>query len=887
MSCLPQWGRLDQPPTSFDFPESQSVAFVRVGLEGRLTYVSQEACEQWGFFEGVKLPKSFRDALETQALPTGQIYQISVLALSLNALYLPESGWLIWEVPVAPNTSSILATLDAHLPMVLFRLRYDGKVLQAEHNHAAKQPNPFDRIKKGKQLLDFVHPEDRSKLTHALRELESGRNMSLGLRLQFPKQLENIRFVEVHLFNTEQKKVAEAVVFDMTQQSQVEEALLFNEGLYRSFLEQSPMGVMHLDETGVIVFENLRLRDLLGGTPESSYLGKTIFQIENLSDEAQSALRNLLEKGIAIVGTEMLLQQKSFLVHGSQIIHPEGHRIGATLFFEDQNFGKSDALQVNREERYKSAGYKLRDLLLGVEDEEDFLDQTLPILQEVSQAERIQVLLLRQGNQTLQLNAQYPPNDTPTPLHLIERNDFAALNFIDATPHVLHLRHGKALRPDEHRLLEFSGVHESVWFPFTEHGNPIGFFVFEKITPSTNVWTKIDVQLMEQLVASFENIWGRVNSEIRHQKTLAAIDESLFNFEFDDQNERHYTFFTPQVLQLTGYSVQELLMSGEVQIRWAEDLVFAEDLPLLKEHDRLLREGRQSYTIYRIRRKDGEVRWLKESANPHRDAAKRVTVGGILTDITEQKLAESALMEAKRGAESASETKTLFMATMSHELRTPLGAVSGFTDLLARELKGIEQQNNLPPQVGEFVNAIQQNAKRLLNLVNDLFDLSNLETGDLTIRHIPVALHTEIQRAIQNQQAVVQNKGLYMDLQLSENPLQVIGDPDRVRQILEKLIENAVKFTDKGGITISTGTQQQSAYIRVADSGVGMSEEYVANLFTPFMQEDRKMTRKYKGVGLGLALVKRLTDLMKGTIEVQSEKDKGSVFTVYLPTHLV
>ena len=886
MSYLPQWSRLDQAPILSAIPQPKPIALAHIGVEGRLLFVSDKAVAEWGIFAGVKLPQTFREALAQQVPTTGEVFPLNVLDLTLHAIFIEKTGWIIWENKVqssAQNTLDACQCLHQHIPMQMFRIRYDGKILEAAPNAQNHIPPIFEYIKKGKQLLEIIHPEDCAKLTHALREVENGRSLSIGLRLQHPKALENIRFVELHLFKTQKNKIAEAVLLDMTEQSQLEDALLFNETVYRSFLEQSPLGIVHLDETGVVVFENHRMREWTGKEPENAWLGKSVFEINGLNEELERALRNLLEKGIQVIGVEFMLHQYTLVLHGNQIIHPEGHRMGATLYIEDQSYAKESATLVNREENYKAAAFKLRDLLLGVTNEEDFLEKALPIFCEVSQAEQIKVLLQAQGNQALQCNTAFPTVATRNPLTLIQKNDFPVLNQLEFEHQNLHLRYGKALKPEEHRLLEYTEVHEAVWCPFTENGNPIGFFVFEKYTPSTNVWTKADVHLMEQLVRTFENIWGRVNTEIRHQKTLAAIDESLFNFEFDTQKQRYYTFFTPQVVQLTGYTVQELLVNGEERIDWADDLVLKEDLPLLKDHDSLLCEGRQSYTVYRIRRKNGEIRWLKESANPHRDAAKRITVGGILTDITEQKLAESALMEAKRGAENANETKTLFMATMSHELRTPLGAVSGFTDLLSRELKSPAIEKELPPQVGEFVHAIQENAKRLLNLVNDLFDLSNLETGDVTLRNIPVFINTEVQKAVQNQQHLIQNKGLALNLNMSPKLLQVSADSDRVRQMVEKLIENAVKFTDKGAISITTGQKGNKAFLQVADTGVGMSQEYVANLFTPFMQEDRKLTRKYKGVGLGLALVKRLTDLMGGTIDVQSEKDKGSSFRIWLP----
>ncbi len=161
------------------------------------------------------------------------------------------------------------------------------------------------------------------------------------------------------------------------------------------------------------------------------------------------------------------------------------------------------------------------------------------------------------------------------------------------------------------------------------------------------------------------------------------------------------------------------------------EIVHEEDLSLVRAHHRTLQDGHESRITYRINHRDGSIRWLREYATPRTDATGMTAVNGILSDVSEQKAAEIVLLQAKKEAESSDRLKTAFIATMSHEIRTPLGAVNGFAQLLAKELEEFEEElpYDLPEQVHEFASAISERSQKLLTLVHDLFELSNIEMG--------------------------------------------------------------------------------------------------------------------------------------------------------------
>ena len=230
---------------------------------------------------------------------------------------------------------------------------------------------------------------------------------------------------------------------------------------------------------------------------------------------------------------------------------------------------------------------------------------------------------------------------------------------------------------------------------------------------------------------------------------------------------------------------------------------------------------------------------------------------------------------------SLDQLKSVFIATMSHEIRSPLGAVNGYAELLHRELQEFQDKSEilLPDQVNEFVGAIRDNSKRILNLANELFDLANMQ--DLKLSQ--VALHRLLIPLIKGVTEALKEKGVTFEVELNPKDILLMGHKKRLAQVLENLFSNAVKFTNKGKVILRTRVEGQHAVIEIADTGIGISQEYLNMLFTPFSQEHHGINRRFAGTGLGLPLSKLLIDLMQGHIEVESTKGEGSRFCLYLP----
>jgi signal transduction histidine kinase len=235
------------------------------------------------------------------------------------------------------------------------------------------------------------------------------------------------------------------------------------------------------------------------------------------------------------------------------------------------------------------------------------------------------------------------------------------------------------------------------------------------------------------------------------------------------------------------------------------------------------------------------------------------------------------LRAAKDAAESADRLKSAFLATMSHELRTPLNSIIGFTGVLLQELAG-----PLNPEQKKQMGMVRGSASHLLELINDVLDLSRIEAGQLQVAREPLDLGSIARKAVQTVQPLASRKGLQLACEAQEH-LTITSDGRRVQQILMNLLSNAIKFTEAGEVRLRVECLADAVRIQVSDTGIGIAPGDLGRLFRPFSQIDSGLTRKYEGTGLGLSICRRLCDLLGGTIEAASAPGQGSCFTVTLP----
>ncbi len=279
---------------------------------------------------------------------------------------------------------------------------------------------------------------------------------------------------------------------------------------------------------------------------------------------------------------------------------------------------------------------------------------------------------------------------------------------------------------------------------------------------------------------------------------------------------------------------------------------------------------------------DGKQTVVSYNATTFYDRGRKLQgVFAAARDVTERKRVEAELQEAKAAAESASQTKSDFLASMSHEISTPMNAIIGIADLLAKTA--------LTPEQTRYVQIFRRAGDNLLHLINDILDLSKVEASQLELERTGFSLRDLLEKVIEIVAVRAAGKGLDISCDVAPDAaVDLIGDPTRLRQVLLNLLGNAIKFTDRGAVMLRvtrdpTARSASALQFTISDTGIGIPREKLNAVFERFTQADSSTTRKYGGSGLGLTISKRLVELMGGRIWVTSEVDKGSEFSFALP----
>ncbi len=337
----------------------------------------------------------------------------------------------------------------------------------------------------------------------------------------------------------------------------------------------------------------------------------------------------------------------------------------------------------------------------------------------------------------------------------------------------------------------------------------------------------------------------------------------------------------PAFTELTGYTVAEAIgQNPRILKSGKHDAMFYQHLW------RRILSGRIWRGEIVNKRRDGSLYTQEITITPVRDAHGQVVhFIAIEQDITLRKHAEAELRRARDAAEAANRAKTLFLANMSHELRTPLNAVIGFTNILLKNKEGKLDANDLG-----FLERIAANGKHLLGMIGQVLELSDIETHRVQLQSAPAALDRLILEVIAGFGPQLRDRPITLSAGLPDRIAPLKTDAAKFKQVLDILIGNALKFTERGSIVVRVAvdeTTRQPVRVDVTDTGIGIPQDRLAAIFEAFQQADVGMTRKYGGVGLGLTLAKALCHLMGCRIEVRSETGKGSVFSVILPSRPV
>jgi PAS domain S-box-containing protein len=368
------------------------------------------------------------------------------------------------------------------------------------------------------------------------------------------------------------------------------------------------------------------------------------------------------------------------------------------------------------------------------------------------------------------------------------------------------------------------------------------------------------------------------DSEERLELAMGSVAGGFWHLEMDPDHPSHVPdllYLSPQLKATIGYADEEF---PDSLAAW-RDRMHPADLRVAEETARKYLQGQFPIyeTEYRIRHRDGSWRWIFCRGRLLRDGRDRpLRWAGIDFDITPHKLHEEQLRRAKDKAEAANRAKSEILDNMSHEIRTPVTVTVGAIEIV--------QEMGLTPPQRRLLGMAVQSAHRLLELIDDLLDMSRIEADRMELHDRAFDLRSCVQQVTVRFAEQARDKGLRLEVEIAPDvPSEIIGDPDRLEQVLVNLIGNAVKFTRRGRINVIVGTDNRFLHFAVRDTGIGIPRDKQDRLFRSFSQVDSSLTRRYGGTGLGLAISRGLVELMGGEIGVESTEGKGSVFSFTVP----
>ncbi|MEK6697863.1 MAG: GAF domain-containing protein [Nitrospirota bacterium] len=404
-------------------------------------------------------------------------------------------------------------------------------------------------------------------------------------------------------------------------------------------------------------------------------------------------------------------------------------------------------------------------------------------------------------------------------------------------------------------------------------------------------------------------------SEERYKKLIESTTNYIYSVKMENGMPLS-TMHSPGCVSTTGYTAEDYKADPYLWYR----MIHEEDRQLVMKRINELLDGREPRALeHRIVHKNGTIRWVSDTLVPKYDGGKLVAYDGLVVDITEGKRLQEVEL-ARLTAEGANKAKSDFLANMSHELRTPLNSILGFSEILKDELFG-----KINEKQHEYVGNIYDSGKHLLSLINDILDLSKVESGKMELELSKVPIEKILYASLKMVKEKAMKHGVKLDCEIEQNAdIEIEADDRKFKQIMYNLLSNAVKFTPdngsvhvharkvrssesgvrseekpppqpplgKGGIeggvvselrTMNSELDRDFIEISVADTGIGIAPEDIPKLFHEFTQLESTYTKQHEGTGLGLALTKRLVELHNGRIGVESEFGKGSRFTFVMP----
>jgi PAS domain S-box-containing protein len=773
----------------------------------------------------------------------------------------------------------------------------DGRLLRVNHKLCEITGYAGDELLE-MRFQEITHPDDLQRDLEQFCRLLSGEISSYELEKRYLRRNGDAFWIHltVALVRNEQQlpDYFISVIEDIQSRKEAELALATKEAYYRAVLETAADGFLMIDEQGVITGTNMSYQRLSGYT-EAQLIGMAghILDAHENESRCQQRLAQIQQHGHTLfetdhqrqdgslwpveINTSYLANEQRFIAfirdiserrQAEKTLHAQQNKL-----LEEQQRARHEAQQLMQEaisarKRAEAANLALKNseqrLLMAQEAAQIGIWELNIVTQMVFWSPQCCILYGIDPSTRMQQHNDFLKRVHPDDVHLFEQTMQQLTPDHNTFEIEFRIRHtdgsqrwlvsiGQIYYDDNHQAVRLLGINMDI----TERK--------QTLDEIQRLNTDLEQRVTQRTAQLVEN----------EQRWIRALESSGLGV-WDWNKITNKAFFSQRWKTMLGYEIDEI---NDDFHEWSsrvhpDDLMPCEQL--ISQH------FRQEIPVYRaehrLRHKDGSWRWILTHGMVFEwDINQQpVRIVGTHMDVTKRKQIESELIKARNEAERLSQVKSEFLANMSHEIRTPLNAVLGLARIGARDSAGRSARVTF--------ERILDSGKHLLGVINDILDFSKIEAGKLHLEQQPFQLFIVLGHVNSLLSGIAHHKGLtYVMTQDEHVPNWILGDAQRLQQILLNLLSNAVKFTNDGQICLHVAYAENELLFSVTDSGIGMTSDHVQRLFRPFEQADTSTTRKYGGTGLGLAISYDLAKLMSGSLTATSQLGQGSCFTLRLP----
>ncbi len=743
---------------------------------------------------------------------------------------------------------------------------------------------PDDFYKNSSVFHEIIDPRDLDFVVSALRNLPELKKTVLEFRITHKNGTRKWVGARLKLVEIDGESYINGIAYDIQNRKITEIESNKHSAFLQKVIDTVPDLLFVRDAGGRFVIANKAVAKWYN-TSLDNLIGKTDYDFNPNKKEVNHFLagdRRVLETG------------KEYIINEEKITHPDGsaywtktrkrpicndHGLRLVLgLATNVTETKNIQLKLERQNQLKELLLHLATRFINAQPDQipDRINEALAKIGTYIQADRVYILEYLYDEEITKNTYEWCNENISPQIHLLQAFPLKDMQeWVD-----IHWQNQEVHYPNVAELpdgpikaiLQKQGIQSLITIPIIPNQycyGSIGFDFVRHIHDSSNEELEI-LRLFASMLAKVydsENVQKEMSGY--RERIDAILNEMPGSIWSVNWPEKDTLYFSPSAEKLYGRPMSEIAGNSDVSFEFTHP----EDKEKMEYAMQEVLEKGFSQAEYRMLKGDGSYIWINTKMQAVKENGKIVRVHGTDVDITQQKEAEALLQQAKSSAEFASRAKSQFLANMSHELRTPLTSILGFSETL--------ESTTLDKDQTKMLDYIIVSANALKEIVGNILDIAKIEAGKFDLYPKSFNVHKLIKQTASMIQYQVDKKRINLVLKIEKNIPNLFLDPIRLQQVLLNLLSNAVKFTDKGSITVTAKTTCRDplcVYFEVADTGIGISEDYQELIFQQFQQVDGSSTRKYGGVGLGLTICSEILNMMDSKIFLQSKENAGSTF---------